>query len=87
MGLWVRQFKIRQLEPKRPKGLDRYAWRDRPRERDRLKDILGKIRHVTSERAFLHDMYLHTGVEELAGPLRCGATLTGLARPYPSVVL
>ena len=73
--------KIRQLEPKRPKGLHRYAWRDKLRERDRPKDILGKIRYVTGERAFLHDMYLHTGVEEFAGPLRCGSNACGVARP------
>jgi len=80
----ILKLSINKLETKRPRGLDRYTWRDRPRERDRPKDILGKIRHVTDERAFLHNMYLHTGVEELAGSLRCGATLAGLARPHPA---
>jgi hypothetical protein len=81
------KLSINKLEIKRPQGLDRYAWRDRPRERDRAEGILGKIRHVTDDRAFLHDIYLHAGVEELAGPLRCGAALAGLARPYPAVAL
>ena len=55
------------------------------REWDRPKDILGKIRHVTGQRTCLHDMYLHTGVEELAGSLRCGATLAGLAKPHTAL--